>query len=658
MYDMNAWKALGVLIENWHGELSTTIEVGTQTGVTARKVDLYHEQGSSTVTRRFDFARDLKSVKRKFADSPLYCRISPRGAGEESGDGYGRKIRITDVNDGKDYLEYAPMVDVCKIPDGSGYIYPTVIIENSNCKTPTDLLAWARTQLVDACTPKVTYDVDVIQAGIEGVDVSGVSLGDTVQIVDRYFGDGLRLSGRVVAMTVDEINERQISVTLGSVSESLSNSLARLAGQLSTVTAVVQNINGGTMSTADYLSNLLDRLNAEINATGGYTYITQGQGLRTYDTAVSDPLIGAEASAVVELKGGTIRIANSKTSGGDWEWKSVLQSGFIAAEVITANNITAGKIQSVNGRVYFDLDNNELACDRIVSTTTATTVDNTIAQILARSWGSGTTIRGLQIYSTSYPDGYMLLAPKNNETYLAPTIYSKKNGIYLEHSLDTGSRYKDWSYVGIDSGGVAGIRGTSYLASSADGNARIYCFNGTSSTNRDINADCYNMNVVANGTFTVTGRFQVNGSKSRIVDTEHYNDRLLYCYETPSPMFGDIGSGTLDDYGCCYVMVDDIFAETARTDFVYQVFLQKCGEGDCWVEEKTSTYFVVRGTPGLSFDWEMKCVQAGYEQTRFEQFEQQEAVQSQDGIEYAENAMFVDEYLTELDALLMEEIEA
>ena len=41
----------------------------------------------------------------------------------------------------------------------------------------------------------------------------------------------------------------------------------------------------------------------------------------------------------------------------------------------------------------------------------------------------------------------------------------------------------------------------------------------------------------------------VGGTKSRVSKTENYNDRLLYCYETPSPMFGDIGSATVDDTG-------------------------------------------------------------------------------------------------------------
>ena len=339
---------MGVLVENWGGELSTNIGVSSE-GVITRQVDLYAQQGDSTAKRRFDFGSDLQSVKRIHSDEPYYCRISPRGKGEATdGGGYGRKITIESVNGGLDYLEYAPMVDVCKLPDGSGFTYPTLQVENSKCETPAELKTWAESVLESYCTPKVTYEVNAVQAAIEGVDVQGVSLGDVVHIVDGYFGDGLRLSGRVTEMTVDELNERDISIKVGYIGDTLANTITSTAKQV----AQMQQ----AMSTAEYIQNLLDRINAEINATGGYTYITEGQGIRTYDAAVSDPLVGSEASAVVEIKGGTIRIANSKTAQGEWKWKSVFTSGHIAANLVTAANITTGFISDASGVNSWNLD--------------------------------------------------------------------------------------------------------------------------------------------------------------------------------------------------------------------------------------------------------------------------------------------------------------
>ena len=367
MYDMSAWQALSVLLENWGGELSTSITV-SNAGVIARHVDYYTQQGEQTAKRRYDFGKDMKSIKRTIADEPLFCRISPRGKGEQTdGGGYGRKITIASVNGGNDYLEYSPMVNVAKIPNGNGgWQYPTKIIENGNCETPADLKTWAQSIIATELTPKVTYDIDVMQAAREGVDVQGVSLGDAVHAVDRYFtDDGLRVTGRIVSTEVDEITGIPVSVTLGFIRETLGSKLASTAQIASTALNSINSYRS-YMNTAGYIDSLLTRINAEINADGGYTYITQGEGLRTYDVAVSDPLVGAEASKAVEIKGGSIRIANTKTAQGEWNWRTVFTSGHIAADMVTAANITAGFIGSASSGNYWNLDTGELQ----MSTTT------------------------------------------------------------------------------------------------------------------------------------------------------------------------------------------------------------------------------------------------------------------------------------------------
>lgn len=116
----------------------------------------------------------------------------------------------------------------------------------------------------------------------------------------------------------------------------------------------------------------------------------------------------------------------------------------------------------------------------------------------------------------------------------------------------------------------------------------------------------------------VLGSLVVTGTKPRMVETKNYGNRLLYCYETASPMFGDIGDGQISEDGKCYIWLDPIFIQTISTDD-YQVFLQKCDNGECWVAERTSNYFVVKGTPNLKFSWELKAKQLDFEQRRLEQ---------------------------------------
>lgn len=125
-------------------------------------------------------------------------------------------------------------------------------------------------------------------------------------------------------------------------------------------------------------------------------------------------------------------------------------------------------------------------------------------------------------------------------------------------------------------------------------------------------------NWISNYTRIDATSIETTGTKNRIVDTENYAQRLQYCYEMPSPLFGDIGEACTDDSGSCYVMLDDVFRETIADDSTYHVFITKEGQGDLWVAEKTSSYFIVQGTKNLGFAWEVKAKQKGYEMERLE----------------------------------------
>lgn len=72
--------------------------------------------------------------------------------------------------------------------------------------------------------------------------------------------------------------------------------------------------------------------------------------------SVTDPLVGTEASAVCEFKGGTIRIANTKDEQGQWEWKTVFTSGRILAELIDAIGSSTGSHAQLttNGLAVYD----------------------------------------------------------------------------------------------------------------------------------------------------------------------------------------------------------------------------------------------------------------------------------------------------------------
>ena len=248
MYMMQGWNAISVLLDTWGGELDSTIEVDSF-GVTARKVDLYQHIGSTVATHRFDLGFDIKSVKRVQEDGPLVCRIIPLGKGEQTGDGYGRKITIESVNNNRNYLTYTPMQSAAELPyrideTTTSVEYPTIIVENPSCETPADLKAWAQEHLAEFCKPKISYVVDVVDATAEGLDIDSLSLGDVVYVADDVLNAKaqLRLEARVVAMEVDELAGKSTSITIGSITENLSNSIGGIESRLSATESAVSNI--------------------------------------------------------------------------------------------------------------------------------------------------------------------------------------------------------------------------------------------------------------------------------------------------------------------------------------------------------------------------------------------------------------------------------
>lgn len=141
------------------------------------------------------------------------------------------------------------------------------------------------------------------------------------------------------------------------------------------------------------------------------------------------------------------------------------------------------------------------------------------------------------------------------------------------------------------------------------------------------------------GTMISASMMQTYGVKNRIVKTENYNDRLMYCYESMIPMFSDIGEGAIDETGKCIVYLDDVFIESVDTECLYQVSLQAYGKGNCWLSKREPNYFVVEGTKDMTFGWEIKAVQRGYVNVRAEQLKSEEQQ-----INYASDTM---DYLNE-----------
>ena len=188
----------------------------------------------------------------------------------------------------------------------------------------------------------------------------------------------------------------------------------------------------------------------------------------------------------------------------------------------------------------------------------------------------------------------------------------------------------------------------------------------TSNATDDYHARLYTKNndknfYTAGAGLIVQGNLSVTGSKNCLQATQNYGERLINAYETTECYYGDLGFGTINSDGECIVYIDDIFQECTNTNIKYHVFTQAYN-GAISIIERHNTYFIVKGTAGTEFSWEIKAKRINHENTRFDVVEIDNC--TVDGlrtfsdadflVETAEDSL-VDDITFNLEDILMEE---
>lgn len=382
MVGNNAWARLKQVVATWGGEVDAVITVSS-TKVISRTVELRKHLGSTKATRRFDWGEDLTKIHRTPDPGPYFCRVMPFGRGQREyaeddetefdwpadvteepyseGDGW-----VHDANSA--YVRDPEAEAVFRTSDGhGGWHYPTKEVKYDE-DDPELLLNEATADIHNHTRPSVSYEADVLQFAEAGMDAQGVALGDDVQCVDYGFNPdaALRVQGRVTRMVVNELAPKtDAKLTIGDLGTSFAATLKDLIS--SSTQGLKQRLNhiegGGTIA---YVESLLESINAEINAQGGYAYVVENEGIITYDIAVDDPLKGYNskthtwASRVTQMKGGTIRFANTKNASfsgiNDWKWTNVITPDGYLGLAATIAKITTGYIKDANEKNTWNLD--------------------------------------------------------------------------------------------------------------------------------------------------------------------------------------------------------------------------------------------------------------------------------------------------------------
>ena len=444
------------------------------------------------------------------------------------------------------------------------------------------------------------------------------------------------------------------------------NSPSRQAGEYYSEAAEIYNgikkdVANNKKNVAN-MQNAIELLNTTLeNAAGMYeSNVKQSDG--SVVSFIHDKPTLAESKVVIKVTAEAIGLSND---GGKTYPYGIILTGDLIARIlytvgINADYIISGRISSKTGKVFFDLDNNVLSCNKIVSSEDGTSSD--ITSVIGASYVGGETdtsgykVHGLNTFHPGMSRYGIVIQPGNNDKI--PTIITGGDSFSVKTRRNKSSDIRSGGmqltkngYMLLAGGCSDSLFSDSWIESNAYnsqyGNIIIqprYTISGSTSRSNGM----VNINGAVNmhsSNVSISGNLTVSGSKNRAVDTENYGKRLLNCYETPSPMFGDVGEGITDDSGKCYINIDPIFLETIANGCKYQVFLQKNGEGDIWVEERYQTYFIVRGTANLKFSWEIKALQKEYEYERINQY----SVEDDGMIDYGDiGIMMYQEYLEEM----------
>ena len=421
-----------------------------------------------------------------------------------------------------------------------------------------------------------------------------VSLGDTVHC--RHSRLGIVADARVIELEYDSIHKRVSSVVLGDFQydyfDNVSSAVNRIDGAI--------RPDGSLMAEkiAGFINGAMASLRAQYN-------VAQKQDVLAilFENLDEDsPLYGAMAMGTQGLM-----ISNTRTADGrDWDWTTALTANGLIAGIIVA-----GILSDQTGKSWWNLDTGVIHLESGYFSGEVHAHSGTFTGQINAGTGN---IAGWEIVQT-----YLKSEHENNRVFLASYDYNQTSAIVIQEQ--SGGSWRPTTQI-LYNGEIR-----SYMYDPVTRNLRISGGKIIGSNSRALSLDVHAMDgseEFGDGTHHTLGMTYIygglqvrSGEKSIIAKTKDYGEQAYYCYEMPAPMLGDIGSGVIGKDGTCAVSIDDIFQESNNTEIGYFVHLQQKGRGDLWVTDQHPGYFIVRGTPGLEFFWEVKAKQAGKEAVRF-----------------------------------------
>ena len=351
-YYVTRKEAISKLIEATQIEIKPRLEF-SRGKITGRYLDVFTRLGGRN-GKVFVHGRDLLTVSEKKSQGAIYTAVVGRGKGEETDTGgYGRRITFKDVvwtksrgnavdkPAGQEYVEIPAMTELYGFEKGTK---PRIkIVEFQDETDKEKLLRLSYEWLEKNSRMQVEYSAKVLNVG-------NLELGDTVGIFNPKLG--IKYETRVFKVKRNLVDNKLTEFGIGDkVTTSPFSRTIELAKEM-------KNFQDDTVY---WLDKIRERLSDKLINEDGYNYDLKADneykvpaGYYSFDKPIDQ-----NPTKVVYMGAGKIAIANSKKPTGEWNWKTFLDGTGATLDLINTGVLKAGRIQSADGRSYWDLDTGE-----------------------------------------------------------------------------------------------------------------------------------------------------------------------------------------------------------------------------------------------------------------------------------------------------------
>ncbi|MGU7932054.1 phage tail spike protein [Streptococcus suis] len=216
-YYTSVFDALKKVCEVWDLEMQFFVEMnGNRIG--ARYIDFKQRIGEA-VGKRVVYGHNALQILQEVERTNIFTALVGRGKGEETGDGYGRKITFENVvwsrtqgkpvdkPKGQKYLELPLMTRQYGIKNVDGTMRPKIgFVDFSEEENPEVLIERTYRALIDAARPQLTLKTS-------SVYLKGVKVGDTIRVVRH--DKKLDYDTRIFEITFNRLNNQSSDIKLG-----------------------------------------------------------------------------------------------------------------------------------------------------------------------------------------------------------------------------------------------------------------------------------------------------------------------------------------------------------------------------------------------------------------------------------------------------------